>query len=35
MAVEIDGDQMFFNTIARSGQVIDSGVITRRKASVP
>ena len=31
MAAEIDGDQMYFNAISRSGQVIDSGVITRRK----
>ena len=35
MAVEIDGDQMYFNTIARNGQVVDSGVLNRRKASVP
>jgi 3',5'-cyclic AMP phosphodiesterase CpdA len=31
MAVEIDGDEMFFNTISRQGTVIDSGVIQRRK----
>ena len=31
MAAEIDGDQMYFNAISRTGQVIDSGVITRRK----
>lgn len=30
MAVEIDGDQMFFNTISRPGAIVDSGVITRR-----
>jgi 3',5'-cyclic AMP phosphodiesterase CpdA len=29
--MEIDGDQLTFNTIARSGTVIDSGVIQRRK----
>jgi hypothetical protein len=29
LAVEIDGDQMFFNAIARNGKVVDSGVITR------
>jgi hypothetical protein len=31
MAAEIDGDQMYFNAISRTGQTIDSGVITRRK----
>ena len=31
MVAEIDGDQMYFNTIARSGAVVDSGVLTRRK----
>ena len=31
MVVEIRGDEMYFNTIARSGRVIDSGMITRRK----
>ena len=31
MAAEIDGDQMYFNTITRRGEIIDSGVITRRK----
>jgi hypothetical protein len=30
MVAEIDGDQMYFNTIARSGEVVDSGVLTRR-----
>jgi hypothetical protein len=30
MAVEIEGDQMYFNAISRQGQVIDSGIITRR-----
>ena len=28
---EIDGDDMYFNTISRRGNVIDSGKITRRK----
>jgi predicted phosphodiesterase len=28
---EISGDELFFNTISRTGQVIDSGIITRRK----
>jgi hypothetical protein len=31
MVCEISGDEMFFNTITRTGQIIDSGVITRRK----
>lgn len=30
MVAEIDGDTMTFNAISRRGQVIDSGVITRR-----
>jgi hypothetical protein len=32
MAVEINGDEMYFNAISRQGQIVDSGVITRRKA---
>jgi hypothetical protein len=31
LAVEIDGDQLFFNAISRTGTVIDSGIIERRK----
>jgi hypothetical protein len=31
LAVEIDGDQMFFNAISRTGKVVDSGVIERRR----
>jgi 3',5'-cyclic AMP phosphodiesterase CpdA len=31
LAVEITGDEMHFNAISRTGQVIDSGVITRRR----
>jgi hypothetical protein len=31
LAAEIDGDEMFFNAISRTGRVVDSGVITRRK----
>jgi predicted MPP superfamily phosphohydrolase len=31
LAAEIDGDQMTFNAISRTGQTVDSGVITRRK----
>jgi hypothetical protein len=30
MAVEIDGNEMFFNAISRTGQVVDSGIIYRR-----
>jgi len=31
MAVEIVGDQMYFNAISRTGQTVDSGVVERRK----
>jgi predicted MPP superfamily phosphohydrolase len=31
MVAEIDGDQMVFNTISRRGEIIDSGVVPRRK----
>jgi hypothetical protein len=31
LAAEIDGDELFFNVISRTGQVIDSGVIRRRE----
>jgi hypothetical protein len=31
LAAEIDGDDLFFNAISRTGAVIDSGVIQRRK----
>jgi hypothetical protein len=31
LAVEIDGDEMYFNAVSRTGKVIDSGVIVRRK----
>jgi 3',5'-cyclic AMP phosphodiesterase CpdA len=31
MVAEIDGDDLYFNTITRNGGVIDSGKITRRK----
>ena len=33
MAAEIAGDEMFFNTISRTGQTIDSGTFTRRTAA--
>ena len=31
LAAEIYGDEMTFNAISRAGQIVDSGVITRRK----
>ncbi|HYN06024.1 MAG TPA: metallophosphoesterase [Vicinamibacterales bacterium] len=31
MVCEIDGDQLYFNTISRSGQIVDSGIILRRQ----
>jgi len=31
MTAEIDGDQMYFNTISRSGEIVDSGVLSRRQ----
>ena len=31
LVAEITGDEMHFNAVSRGGQVIDSGVITRRK----
>lgn len=31
VAMEISGDELYFNTIGRSGNLIDSGVIQRRK----
>jgi predicted phosphodiesterase len=31
LVCEIDGDQLFFNAISRAGQIIDSGVISRRQ----
>jgi len=33
MAAEIAGDQMYFNAISRVGQIVDSGVLTRRKTT--
>src|SRR5262245_36581553 len=33
MAGEITGDEMYFNAIARTGQTVDSGVLTRRKVT--
>ena len=31
LAAEINGDEMSFNAVSRTGKVVDSGVITRRK----
>lgn len=31
LVAEIDGDEMFFNAVSRTGQIVDSGVIVRRK----
>ena len=31
LVAEIDGDQLTFNTVSRTGAVVDSGVITRRQ----
>ena len=31
LVCEINGDELFFNAISRTGTVIDSGIITRRK----
>lgn len=33
LAVEISGDEMYFNTISRQGTVIDSGLIPRRASN--
>ena len=30
-AAEIEGDELFFNAISRTGEIIDSGTITRRR----
>jgi 3',5'-cyclic AMP phosphodiesterase CpdA len=34
LAVEIEGDKMYFNAISRTGQVVDSGIIERRLPAV-
>ena len=31
LAAEIDGDELYFNAISKAGEIIDSGVIQRRK----
>jgi len=35
LGVEIDKDQLFFNAISRTGAIIDSGIIERRKEPQP
>jgi predicted MPP superfamily phosphohydrolase len=35
LAAEIDGDQLFFNTISRTGTIVDSGLIERRPQPQP
>jgi hypothetical protein len=31
LVAEIDGDQMFFNAVSRTGAIIDSGIVLRRR----
>ena len=31
MVAEIAGDEMYFNAVSRTGAIIDSGMLTRRK----
>ncbi len=33
MVCEVDGDQLYFNAVSRTGQIIDSGVIVRRQSA--
>jgi predicted MPP superfamily phosphohydrolase len=33
LAAEIAGDEMYFNAVSRQGTIVDSGVLTRRKAN--
>jgi predicted MPP superfamily phosphohydrolase len=33
LAAEIVGDEMYFNAISRTGEIVDSGVFTRRKTA--
>lgn len=35
MLVEISGDEMYFQTVARSGQTVDSGKLIRQTATAP
>ena len=34
MIVEISGDEMFFQTISRTGQTVDTGIVPRRKVRI-
>jgi hypothetical protein len=34
MLVEVDGDSLFFEAVARNGMTVDSGVIHRRAGDV-
>ncbi|MBI2835547.1 MAG: hypothetical protein HYX76_14075 [Acidobacteria bacterium] len=33
MLIEVAGDQMFFQTVSRTGNVVDSGVVLRREVA--
>ena len=35
LAVEIDADQLYFNAISRSGNIVDSGILIRRQPPRP
>jgi hypothetical protein len=35
MLIEIAGDQLYFQTISRTGETIDSGVIDKREKTTP
>ncbi len=35
LAAEIVGDQIYFNAVSRSGDTVDSGVLSRRTARIP
>ncbi len=35
LACEIQGDNMFFQAISRTGAIVDSGVVIRRKEQTP
>jgi len=30
MLLEVDGDNLYFQTVARSGETVDAGVLTRQ-----
>jgi hypothetical protein len=35
MLVEILGDQLFFDTMSKRGQIVDGGTVTRRETDAP